>query len=80
MTLVVIIVSLILEQIFGRWQRLRRLSWFISFRKHLHRLVPESWRTGYYGVVLLLAIPTLLIWLLQMLMQAYACSCIGTMA
>jgi len=72
MTLVVIIASLIVEQIFGRWQRLRRLSWFISLRKHLHKLVPESLRAGYRGAILLLVIPTLLVWVLQMLLQAYA--------
>ena len=74
MTLVVIVVSLVLEHIFGRWQRLRRLSWFISFRRRLHEVVPEGWRGGYRGVLLLLTIPVLLVWLLQLVIQAYAWS------
>ncbi|MBN1379114.1 MAG: regulatory signaling modulator protein AmpE [Gammaproteobacteria bacterium] len=71
MTLVVIIVSLILEHIFGRWQRLRRLSWFISYRRRLHAVLPESWCGGHRGVLLLLGIPTLIAWLLQLMLQGH---------
>lgn len=71
MTLVVIVVSLILEHIFGRWQRMRRLSWFSSYRKRLHNILSQPWREGYLGVLVLLAVPVLMIWLLQLLLQGY---------
>jgi membrane protein required for beta-lactamase induction len=72
MTLVVIIVSLLVEHLLGHWQRLRRLSWFISYRKHLHSRISEPWRIGYRGALVLLVIPAAVAWLIQLLLQGYA--------
>jgi membrane protein required for beta-lactamase induction len=72
MTLIVVLVSLVLEHFFGRWQRLRRLTWFMSYRKRLIKVLPETWHSGHRGVLVLLAIPALLVWMLQLLLQGYA--------
>ncbi len=72
MTLIVIVASLLLEHVFGHWQRLRRLSWLSSLRKHLLRIVTEPWQSSYQGVLVLLLIPCIVIWLTQLLLQGYA--------
>lgn len=65
MTLVVIVISLILERLLGRWQHLRKLSWFTLYRGRLFALLPEQWQQGFTGGLILLAIPVLLVLILQ---------------
>ncbi len=71
MTLMVVVISLLLEHFFGQWQHLRRLSWLSSLRKHLQNVVPDIWLQGYRGVLVLLSVPGLIVLLLQLALQGF---------
>lgn len=69
MALIVIVISLILEFMVGRWQELRRLDWLASFREYLHQRLPVDWTTGWRGLVALLAPVVAAMLLLQYLVD-----------
>lgn len=65
MTLIVIVASLLLERVVGRWQHLRRIEWFSRYRRWLFGLVPSGWGDGLPGVLVVLVFPVLLVTALQ---------------
>lgn len=72
MTLVVVVLSLVLERFLGHWQHIRKLPWFSRYRIRLFALLPEHWQDSYIGGSILLALPVLLVMLIHYALAGYA--------
>lgn len=69
MTLIIVVISLFLEWSLGRWQHLRRLGWFIAYRRRLFGLLPPAWQDGLAGTLLALGVPVVAMLALQQVLD-----------